>query len=51
MECVGTGLGQNARVDFDLEVILQGLPCFGKKLVFWCFGGFENLLARFSGFR
>ena len=48
-ECVGTGCKQNARVDFVLEVNLHNMPCFDKNLVFWCFRGFENLLARVSG--
>ena len=51
IECVWSGLGQNARVEIVMEVNLQNLPYFCKNLVFWCFGGFENLLARVSGLR
>ena len=34
MEGVGTGLGQNARVVFAMELQVQKLPCFAS---FWCF--------------
>ena len=34
MECIGTGLGQNARVVCEMEVKLQRMPCFAS---FWCF--------------
>ena len=40
MECVGTGCKQNARVDCDLEIKMQNLPCFDKNL---CFGVLEGL--------
>ena len=52
MEGIGTSLGQNARGNVKMEVILQGLSYFARKYKFWvqgCFGGFEDLLARVYG--
>ena len=40
MECVGRGLGQNARVVCEIEVQLQKLPYFARR---WCFGVLEGL--------
>ena len=46
MQCVWSGLGQNARVEFVLAWCLQKMPCFGQKLVFWCIWVFERLVTR-----
>ena len=39
MEGIGTGLGQNARVIFVMELKVQKLPCFARGMCFGIFGG------------
>ena len=34
MECIGTGLGQNTRVVFVMELKVQKLPCFARGMCF-----------------
>ena len=48
MEGIGTGLGQNARVVFVLELKVQKLPCFARKMVFLCFRRLEGWIAHAS---
>ena len=42
MECLGTGLGQNARGKLNVACNMQNWPCFARKWGFCAQGGFSG---------